>query len=133
MMRAPSGSGAGRLAGAVIFAVPLGLVLLAPLLFPGDPRTPSGVPFLPPSWAHPLGTDDLGRDMLAALAHGGRASLWSGGLVALGAALLGVLAGVMANWPVTRATGLVAGLVPRLSTGICHGWPELAANGLEFG
>ncbi len=106
MMRASNEGWMGRIVGALIFAVPLSLVLLAPLLFPGDPRTPSGAPFLPPSWAHPLGTDDLGRDMLAALAHGGRASMWSGGLVALGAALLGVLAGVMA--------GLAGGWLDRL-------------------
>ena len=95
-----------RLVGVLIFALPLAFVLLTPLLFPGDPRNPSGAAFLPPSWSHPLGTDDLGRDMLAALAHGGRASLWSGGLVALGASLLGIMAGVTA--------GLASGWVDRL-------------------
>ena len=97
MMHAHYKHGMGGRVGALMFAVPLVLVLLAPLLLPGDPRAPSGAPFLPPSWTHPLGTDDLGRDMLAALAHGGRASMWSGGLVAVGAALLGVLAGVTAG------------------------------------
>ena len=33
---------------------------------------PMSAPFLPPSLAHPLGTDDLGRDMLSALAQGGQ-------------------------------------------------------------
>ena len=28
-----------------------------------------------PSWAHPLGTDDLGQDVLARLLYGGRISL----------------------------------------------------------
>lgn len=86
-----------RLFGLLFLALPLAMILLAPLLFPGDARIPSASAFLPPSWRHPLGTDDLGRDMLAALAHGGRASLLSGGVVALGAALLGLGFGVMAG------------------------------------
>lgn len=96
-----TGAGGGqrlrRLWGALLLALPVAMILLAPLVFPGDARIPSAGAFLPPSWSHPLGTDDLGRDMLAALAHGGRASLLSGGVVALAAALLGVLAGVIAG------------------------------------
>ncbi len=72
-------------------------LFLAPLLFPGDPRAPTGAPFLAPSWSHPLGTDDLGRDLLAALAHGGRASMLSGGLVVIGAAMLALAASVTAG------------------------------------
>lgn len=87
---------AARALGLLAFAVPLLVVLLAPLLFPGDPRDPSGAPFLAPSWRHPMGTDDLGRDLLAALAHGGRASLLSGGLVALAATALAIVLGVVA-------------------------------------
>lgn len=86
-----------RLVGALTLALPLVAVLFAPMLFPGDAREPSAAPFLPPSFAHPLGTDDLGRDLLAALAHGGRASLLSGGLVALGATVLALLLGVIAG------------------------------------
>ena len=78
-------------------ALPLAAVLLAPLLFAGDPREPSGPPFVAPSLTHPLGTDDLGRDLLAALAHGGRASLLTGLVVTAGAAALGVLLGVIAG------------------------------------
>ena len=138
MMFAGNKGGVQRLVGALIFAVPLALVLLAPLLFAGDPRTPSGAPFLAPSWAHPLGTDDLGRDMLAALAHAGRASMWSGGLVALGAALLGVLAGVTAGiargWLDRLMVRLmdVSQIVPRFflallaSAWLGPGWVQLA-------
>src|SRR3989442_433933 len=32
-----------------------------------------------PSWAHPLGTDDLGQDLLARMLYGGRISLAVGG------------------------------------------------------
>lgn len=97
MIGAGRGPGARRLLGALFLALPLAVVVFAPLLFPGDARAPSAASFLPPSWSHPLGTDDLGRDMLAALAHGGRASMLSGGVVALGASLLGVLVGVIAG------------------------------------
>jgi len=99
-----------RTLGLLAFAVPLLVVLLAPLLFPGDPREPIGAPFLPPSGPHPMGTDDLGRDLLAALAHGGRASLLSGGLVALAATVLAIVLGVVA----ALAGGTVDQLIVRL-------------------
>lgn len=86
-----------RLLGWLALALPLAAVLLAPLLFPGDPREPSGAPFTSPTAAHPLGTDDLGRDLMSALAHGGRASLLSGASVTVGAAILGVVLGVVAG------------------------------------
>lgn len=85
-----------RTLGWLVFALPLAAVLLAPLVFPGDPREPSGMPFVAPNWAHPLGTDDLGRDLMAALAHGGRASLLTGIVVTIGAGLLGVVLGAVA-------------------------------------
>ncbi|MEO6410682.1 MAG: ABC transporter permease [Burkholderiaceae bacterium] len=83
--------------GAAVLGVPLGAAVLASTWFPGDPREPSGQPFLPPGAQHLLGTDDLGRDLLAALAHGGQASLLTGTVVTLGAALLGVGIGVVAG------------------------------------
>ena len=50
-----------------------------------------------PFWSHPLGTDDLGQDILARLIYGGRISL-SVGLAAMAVALLvGVLIGAMAG------------------------------------
>ena len=79
-----------------LLALLLAAVMLSPWLFSGDPREPSGAPFIAPSPAHLLGTDDLGRDLLAALAHGGRASLLTGAVVTAGAGLLGLLLGVIA-------------------------------------
>ena len=83
--------------GGLALALPLAAVLLAPWLFPDDPREPSGSPFIAPNLAHPLGTDDLGRDLMAALAHGGQASLLTGAVVTLGAALIGLVLGVVAG------------------------------------
>lgn len=51
-----------------------------------------------PSAAHPLGTDQFGRDMLARLAHATRISLGFALLAALVAAVPGVLLGLLAAW-----------------------------------
>lgn len=51
-----------------------------------------------PTWAHPFGTDQLGRDMLARMMAGGQTSI-SVGLTAMGLALfLGTLVGVLAGY-----------------------------------
>ncbi len=72
-------------------------IALAQELFPADPREPVAAPFIAPNLSHPLGTDDLGRDMLAAMLHGGQASLISGAVVTIGAAVLGIGVGVAAG------------------------------------
>ena len=127
-----------RRLGWLVLALPVAAALLSPLLFPGDPREPSGSPFLAPMTTHPLGTDDLGRDLLAALAHGGRASLLSGALVTLGAALLGVVLGVIAGLADPLQDRLIVRLmdlsqiVPRFflaliaSAWLGPGWVQLA-------
>jgi len=50
-----------------------------------------------PSWAHPLGTDDLGQDILARLLYGGRISIAVGLCAMLVAAVVGVLVGAIAG------------------------------------
>lgn len=54
--------------------------------------------FASPSWEHPLGTDELGRDMLLRLMEGGRVSLAIGVAAALTAAALGTLVGLTAGY-----------------------------------
>src|SRR5882672_9238139 len=61
--------------GAILMAMVLA-ILLGPLLW----RVPiNEIDFTArlkqPSWAHPLGTDDLGQDLLARMLYGGRISL----------------------------------------------------------
>ncbi len=55
-----------------------------------------------PSWTHPLGTDDLGQDLLARMLYGGRISLavgFAAMLVAIIAGIvIGALAGVASGW-----------------------------------
>jgi len=51
-----------------------------------------------PSWAHPLGTDDLGQDVLARMLYGGRISLAVGVTSMLIAITVGVLIGATAGY-----------------------------------
>ena len=50
-----------------------------------------------PSWKHPLGTDDLGRDILARMLYGGRISLAVGMSAMLMAITVGVIIGAIAG------------------------------------
>ena len=52
----------------------------------------------PPSWAHPLGTDTLGRDMLAMVMRGMQQSLLIAGTVAVIASLIGTALGVISGY-----------------------------------
>ncbi len=77
--------------------VALFAVMLALAPSGGIQVLPMSRPFLPPGAAHPFGTDDLGRDMLMAVAQGARTSLLVG-LTALGLAVgLGVVIGLAAG------------------------------------
>ena len=92
--------------------VPLGIItvfvvvaLLAPLLSPASPYEQSlRTRFTPPvwdergSWAHPLGTDRLGRDMLARIMYGSRISLAAGVLTVLLASAFGAAVGLVAGY-----------------------------------
>ena len=70
--------------------------------------------FAPPSLAHPLGTDDLGRDVLLRLLEGGRASLLVGLFAALGSAAIGTLIGLVAGYFGGRADALLMRLTDGL-------------------
>ena len=76
--------------------------LLAPSLAPDPDKINLKQKLLPPSWTHPMGTDDLGREQLSRILYGGRISL-SVGLLATSLSLLlgsaiGVLAGYIGGW-----------------------------------
>lgn len=54
--------------------------------------------FSPPSAGHPLGTDELGRDLLARLLYGGQVSLFVGLTAAVAAAVIGTFIGLTAGY-----------------------------------
>lgn len=88
------------IAGAVLLAVVLLGALLAPVL---APHAPGAVHFetpfqLPRTVGFPLGTDDLGRDILSRILHGARASLQVGLLAVALAVLVGTPLGLAAGW-----------------------------------
>ncbi|HEY4250470.1 MAG TPA: ABC transporter permease subunit, partial [Roseomonas sp.] len=101
----------------------LGLILLG-LLALGALAAPllgheSGVPdlfnrYAAPSAAHPLGTDELGRDLLTRLLEGARVSLAVGIATALAAAFIGTGIGLLAAW----RGGVVDALLMRLADGL---------------
>lgn len=88
------------MAGALILTLLVLAALLAPVLFPGDPLRIVGEAMQPP-WTVaglPLGTDRLGRDVLAELAHGARASLLIGLAAAIAAIAIGCIVGTLAGF-----------------------------------
>jgi len=85
-------------AGAIIVGLVVLTAILGPLLWRTNPNAPVYSALLGPSWAHPMGTDNLGRDDLARVIHGAQVSLWVGA-VAIGIALiLGTLIGFAAGY-----------------------------------
>ncbi len=88
---------------ALMLAIVLAVVF-APLISPFDPYKESVVLRLKPFGfrGHPLGTDELGRDILARILYGGRTSLLMGVVPVVFAALvggsLGVVAGYAGGW-----------------------------------
>jgi peptide/nickel transport system permease protein len=99
----------------VVAVLLIGLVLAGPLLEAWLGIDGAAVDLLarlePPSAAHPLGTDDLGRDVLARLLQGGRVSLAVGLAGALLAAAIGTVIGLLAGY----LGGAVDALLMRLT------------------
>ena len=75
--------------GAVLVGLNAGVALLTLVWLPHDPTEMAGGRLAPPSWAHPAGTDRLGRDYLTQVMIGARIAM----SVGIGAALLGGIIG----------------------------------------
>ena len=84
--------------GLVFLAFVVLLSLGAPLLFAGDPFRIVGKTFLPPFGDYLFGTDSLGRDIAAGIAHGGRTSLMVGLVATFFAVSVGTLLGALAGF-----------------------------------
>ncbi len=91
LLRTPIGiAGAAIVVGTVLVAI------FGPLIWTIPPDAIVAPRLQPPTWAHPMGTDELGRDTLARVIAGARVSLQVG-IVSVGvAALLGVPLGLLA-------------------------------------
>ncbi len=95
----------GFIFGAVVLLAILLLALCAPLLAAYDPYAPQLLERLkPPAWmdggslAHPLGTDQLGRDYASRLLYGARLSLYIGFSAMLISGVIGTLLGLCAGY-----------------------------------
>jgi peptide/nickel transport system permease protein len=89
----------GALAGAIIFALIVILVLLGPFVWPYEANGINvRIRNQGPSFAHPFGTDQLGRDTLARIMAGGRTSITVGLTAMLLSLFLGTLIGVVAGY-----------------------------------
>ena len=115
--------------------------LLAPLVAPYDPAAQPDIvklKSLPPSFAHPFGTDPYSRDVLSRVIYGARLSLTIGLLATFVSLTLGVAYGAISGY----AGGLVDGImmrvldaflaIPRLLLllGILVAWPQFSIGAL---
>jgi len=86
-------------AGFVILALLVAAGVFAPLLTPYDPAKQELAQVLQhPSLAHPLGTDQLGRDLLARILYGGRLTLFIGAFAVTVGIVLGVPLGIISGF-----------------------------------
>ncbi|MBX3001967.1 MAG: ABC transporter permease subunit [Caldilineaceae bacterium] len=73
--------------------------VLAPFIAPYDPNKLDLANILAePNWAHPLGTDQLGRDLLSRLLYGGRMTLSLAAVSVVGVIVIGLFFGVIAGY-----------------------------------
>src|SRR4051812_41788858 len=84
--------------GAALLLCLLALIVLSPLLYPGDPFGLVGPALQPPGGRFLLGTDTLGRDVAAEIAYGARTSLLIGVGATFAAILFGAVVGGFAGY-----------------------------------
>jgi len=84
--------------GLIILSGVVTVALLAPVLYPGNPFQIVGAPFQSPFGDFLLGTDSLGRNIAAGLAHGARTSLLIGVMATLLAVAVGAFVGGLAGY-----------------------------------
>ena len=96
LLRDPGARGA-----IALLVVLLALAVLAPVIAPYSPTAqpdPAALKDLPPSAAHPFGTDGFSRDVLSRVLHGARVSLGIGVLAMLVAIVVGTTWGAVAGF-----------------------------------
>ncbi len=107
----------GAVVGLILLTIIVLGAVIGPIVYPPDPFE-INVPIANdgPSWAHPLGTDNLGRDVLARVLIGGRISLAVGFAAMIFGIIIGTAIGVFAGYfrrldgPLMRITDLFLAL-----------------------
>ncbi|MET9927331.1 MULTISPECIES: ABC transporter permease [unclassified Streptomyces] len=108
----------------IVVAVALVVLIVPPLAQLDQQAVDLSNKLHPPSWAHPFGTDDVGRDLLLRCVYGLRVSLLVGLVAALTATVIGTavgaLAGAFGGWPDRIVMRIVDTLssIPHLLLGI---------------
>ena len=92
-LRSPSG-----IVGGLLTLLAVSVALGADLLAPGDPLASAGPSLQPPAGDHLMGTDNFGRDILAAIIHGTRTSMTVVAGVLVMSLLIGLLVGTVAGY-----------------------------------
>jgi peptide/nickel transport system permease protein len=89
----------GAMVGLAILLVVALMAVLAPVIYPFSPWEMRGIPFMGPGEAgFLLGSDSLGRDVAAGIAHGALVSFLVGGVSTIAALALGITLGAVAGY-----------------------------------
>ncbi len=89
---------AAQIGGVIVLSLVL-MALFAPWIAPYDPYAINvRERLLPPAFAHPFGTDDLGRDLFSRVIYGARTTIQTGVVVVLIAASFGSLIGLISGY-----------------------------------
>ncbi len=92
----------------VVFAL---IAVFAPYLAPYDPYKMVGRPFEPPSDKHPLGTNDIGQDILSEVIYGTRISFYVGLTAPTIATLIGLMLGLAAGYLGGKVDEVISGAI----------------------
>lgn len=98
----------GALAGLAVITVFIVIALAAPLLAPYDPTAASSQTLKPPTGAHVMGTDILGRDIFSRVVWGSRISLAVGLVSVLIGASIGIVLGLVAGYYGGKADAMIS-------------------------
>jgi len=124
-----------------VLGVILLMGLLAPLIAPYDPAAQPDIVFLkslPPSFAHPFGTDPYSRDVLSRVIYGARLSLMIGVLATIVSLTFGVAYGAIAGYAGGALDAVMMRVldaflsIPRLLLliGVLVAWPRYSVGAL---
>ncbi len=86
------------IAGAIIVGFNAFVAVFGRFIWTVDPNELVAMRLQPPTWAHPMGTDELGRDTLARIIHGAQVSLQVGAISITIAFVLGVTLGLLSGF-----------------------------------